>query len=433
MEPQLDKEEQYVREQLRRHEFPFDERAWAAMEVLLAESQRPGGSAALWRRYGGWILLLATASALLLWQARPSQKKELDTPAPPAEAVAEAIQGASQGKRVAPAGDNRTLGQSASKDAEKTHGQRLASNPVTSVRATPVPNAVKGSKRLSHRYAHWSIISQPGAEELFRQSKRSEALLSSLAGDMEQTPEAAEIHLQALGAIVVLPVEAKLAPLSPSGSMPLLPRVVDITPQSPRIEHGLSIGLGASVLQWKSLTVTPALTLGYLFRCRFSPNTSWQAEAQMRSVSGYSLGGRIQENTPSGPLVVSHEVDGLIFFELPMGVHHRYRPDQAFFIGVRPSWNMPMRTQTTAFRSAPVPTNAYSVREGLRAFDMGVSVGWEWRLHPRWALDARLTQGTINLASEGFFDGVNRLYNTDLQVSLRYFTAPDKRALAVRL
>lgn len=429
MEPLRNKQEQHVREQLRQHEFPFDERAWAAMEVLLAEAQRPG-AVVPWRRYGWWMLLLAIASALLLWQARPMHKKEqLKQQEPPTGPVAEALQGSgsSQGAPVLSVGDR--------KGTEKASSARFSPNKKASTEMASAQHPAVGRKSRSHGRTPKGLFLQPAEEAPSRRSQSSEMLRPSLTEYTTESSEMASGRAQALETLEALPLaaaEANLTRLTTSGDLTLLSRA-DLTPQPPRIEHGLTIGLGASVMQWQPLAATPAPMLGYLFRYRFGANISLQAEAQVKSASGYSLGARVQENTPGGPLMVSHEVEGLLFVELPIGIHHRYRPDQAFFVGVRPSWNMPMRTQTTAFLSSPTPTGEYSVRKGLHAFDVGISVGWEWRLHPQWALDARLTQGTTNLAAEGFFDGVNRLYNTDLQVSLRYFTAPDRRALTARL
>jgi hypothetical protein len=434
MEPLSDKQEQQVRERLRQHEFPFDERAWLAMEALLAESQRPGAVRPGWR-YGWWVLLLAIASALLLGQARPTQRKELDAPALPAGSVAEGVQGSGQGKRALSADDNWISGKAENKGAERASGQRFPSDKKTNAEVASVPSTNAGNQRRTSTPTPVGILSPPSMEEDFRRSKYSPASSPSFTGDPEGSAGVAEGRSQTPEVLRGLPsVTGRINPtrLTQSNDVPLLPPA-DMTPQPPRIEHGLAIGLGTSVMQWRPLTVTPAPVLGYLFRYRFGGNTSLQAEAQVKSVSGYALGAQIQENTPTGPLMVSHEVDGLLFFELPIGVHHRYRPTQAIFVGIRPAWNMPMHKQTTALLSSPTPTSDYSIREGLRAFDVGVSAGWEWRLHPQWALDARLTQGTVNLASAGFFHGVDGLYNTDLQISLRYFTAPDKRALATRL
>lgn len=434
MEPLRNKQEQHVREQLRQHEFPFDERAWVAMEALLAESQRPG-VAVPWRRYGWWaLLLLAVASALLLWQARPMQRKEQwDAQKPPAGPVAGAMQKPLWDEHAGPLSNDGFLGKAESEAITRASGERSSSNRKADAPAIPSKNA--RGKHLCSSHVRRGILLQSLSVDPSRRNQPSEALQPSLTGYTEETSGTASSRAQTLEALEALPLaaaEANLTRLTTSGDLTLLSRT-DLTPQPPRIEHGLTIGLGASVLQWQPSVVTPAPVLGYLFRYRFGANTSLQAEAQVKSVSGYSLGARVQENTPGGPMLFSHEVDGLIFLELPIGVHHRYRPDQAFFVGVRPSRNMPMRTQTTAFLSSPTPTSDYSVRKGLHAFDVGISVGWEWRLHPHWALDARLTQGTTNLAADGFFDGVNRLYNTDFQVSLRYFTAPDRRALTARL
>lgn len=437
MEPLRNKQEQHVREQLRQHEFPFDERAWAAMEVLLAEAQRPGAIAP-WRRYGWWVLLLAIASVLLLWQARPMQRKEkLEPQKPPAGPVAEVMQGSGSSKDapVLSVGDSRLLSKTASKGTEKATSAHFSPNKKASTEMSSARHPAAGRKSRAHERTQKGLFLQPLEEETLRRSQLSEMLQPSLTGYPDEASQMVSSHEQALETLEALPpavAEANLTRLTTSGNLTLL-LPADLTPRPPRIEHGLTLGLGASVMQWQPFAATPAPVLGYLFRYRFGANTSLQAEAQVKSVSGYSLGARVQENTPGGPLMVSHEVEGLLFVELPIGVHHRYRPDQAFYVGVRPSWNMPMRTQTTAFLSSPTPTGEYSVRRGLHAFDVGISVGWEWRLHPQWALDARLTQGTTNLAAEGFFDGVNRLYNTDFQVSLRYFTAPDRRALTARL
>lgn len=435
MEPLSNKQEQHVREELRQHEFPFDERAWMAMEVLLAESRRPGAVVPQ-RRYGWWLLLLATASALLLWQLRPTQKGKLAPQKLPAEPVAEVLQKAvpAQGKHALSAGDRRVLGSAESRNSERSCCEHLSLNKKTNAQAALAQSVRAGHGHRSHARAQDGLFLQPAIEAVFRPLQPSEAPQPSF-GFVKEASAMAESCVQAVKILEELPPTAiRVTPtrLTTRGDLTLLSRTEQI-PRPPRIEHGLIVGLGASVTQGRPLAVTPAPMLGYLFRYRFGVNTSLQTEPQVKPVSGYFLSAQIQDNTPTGPLRVSYEVEGLLFLELPIGVHHRYRPDQAFFVGVRPSWNRPMRTQTLAFSSSAAPTSQYDLRRGLIAFDLGVSVGWEWRLHPQWALDARLTQGTTNLVADDFSVEVNRLYNTDFQVSLRYFTTPDKRTLMARL
>lgn len=434
MEPLRSEQEQYLRDLLKQHEFAFDEQAWEAMEALLSESPNRAGG-----RYGWlavwvaiWVallLLLGQGRLLLREQLRPqptvsgpiaeASERRLTDPRPVALPVV-----VSESKRSEDATDSE----------KEPFTKRTSTLKKANASAHSAPREVKGMAETP--------LEEPSSE-------RSARVLSAPEHLDEEWPAhhgTHEVQISDVNGVHPAETSAGLAqryrprplPITgleevpiPRSSNPLPLAQVEM-PKAPRIEHGLTVGLGVSALQQQPSAVAPALALGYLFRHRLGVNTSWQIEAQIRSIRGYSLEVQKQENTPGGSLLVRHEVSGLFLGEFPVGVHYRYRSEQAFFVGLRPSWNKPLRPTTTV-SSNTVFTGQRSVRQVLRSFDVGVSAGWEWRLHAQWAFDARLTQGIVSLTADGAGDSPHRLYNTDVQISLRYFTTPDKRALIARL
>ncbi|MCS6929085.1 MAG: PorT family protein [Saprospiraceae bacterium] len=411
MEALPDKEEQYVREQLMQYEFPFDEAAWEAMEVLLVEArQRARKRRVAILRYAGLVLFVisgAAAALLVLWAIFFKPRKNA---LPKSGEIAVVYPLRQQ------VGD---LPSSRSENHLREAGLLASGKPS----AREVCCSTEQNLTVS------ATNQAPGFQGNLA------AVSSKVAADFAPEPAKEEENQAPLeGVALSLPLPMRVAP-----SLLWLNRdelIHQVRPCSwdfsPRLEHALTLGLGASIWQWNPLAVSPAPLVGYLIRYRFSTHTSLQAEFQVKSSSGYPL--YVREEGLSfggGSRQQGKEIHSLLFFEAPVCIHHRYRTNQAVFLGIRPSYNILIPAQM--LQSSAVSQNEHLLREKINSLDVGIGLGWEWRMHPHWAFDARLTHGLLNLVSEDFFHGVDRLYNVDLQLSVRYFLTPDKRTLISRL
>ncbi|HAD13536.1 MAG TPA: hypothetical protein DCF33_14005, partial [Saprospirales bacterium] len=65
-------------------------------------------------------------------------------------------------------------------------------------------------------------------------------------------------------------------------------------------------------------------------------------------------------------------------------------------------------------------TREYPSQSGIRYFDMGLVLGWEYRFHKHWALDLRYNQGLLDLTFDQFYRDQSTHLNSDVQLSLRY-------------
>lgn len=405
-------------ERLRQHEFPFDERAWVAMEALLKAEVLPPRSASPWPCQGWRRLLQLGLLGVLLWWTHPTPSPE----APYPERVAEA------------AATLSTLG--ATLQSKTAEGAALAA--AEKVQHRPKPRA-----ELSQRY-------QPARRQRLMRAETDECRLPTAEAGLNIPLAPGEMEVERVAAEEATAAEhsadrghALSNPSLPPKPLPqLYPRINESfakgikvpSPDVPRVEHGWTAGVSASVTRAHSATLLPAPVVGYVFRYRFNTRLSWQAEAMFKPVSGYALNSwEVISYLPSSFSVgTKNQMRGLIFFEMPLGIHYRYSLNRALFFGIRPSVNVPVRHQATIYmgrRPSSVSISSFTpVHEGLHFFNVGISAGWEWRFHPHWAIHARITQGLNDLVADKIFAKASPLRNTDGQLLLRYFLTPDRGA-----
>ncbi len=406
-------------ERLRQHEFPFDEHAWVAMEALLRAEVLPPRSASPWPCQGWSRLLQLGLLGVLLWWTHP-------TPSPEAlssKCVAEASVATSTPGVTLPRG-------------KMEEGAALAAAEKDQYRSKP-------RAELSQRY-------QLARRQRLMRAETDECRLPAAEAGLDMPLAPGEMEVERVAAEEATAAEysadrghALSNPSLPPKPLPqLYPRINESfakgikvpSPDVPRVEHGWTAGVSASVTRAHSATLLPAPVVGYVFRYRFNTRLSWQAEAMFKPVSGYALNSREVAINPVSPLVQS-QLRGLIFLEMPLGIHYRYSLDWALFFGIRPSVNVLGHHQTVglmspgaSFNLPPVVSSLPPTREGLHFFNVGISAGWEWRFHPHWAIHARITQGLNDLVADKVFAKAGPLRNTDGQLLLRYFFTSDRDA-----
>ncbi len=419
MEPLQHSQDRYVREQLQRHEFPFDEAAWNAMQTLLAEHQTKGTAHAPGKRRWHWLpWILALAVVLLLfWFRQHLGNTDTTEQAAPAEPVALEAEHkrprhpqdegpGDVGKAPALSLPGAAQHRAASYPAEGGIARRIrassaATTPTTALLSTAIQAPVHQAAEHTG-YPHGTA------------SSATDGPLPSAEQAPEASPSAA-----ALAQLPPLPI----ALLHTPELRAVLPR--PSRPSLPTSESGCALGLLALTPTGRPVVLTPAFAMSYFTRRRFSSRAYWHAEAQLKVVSRYPLRISVSENTPTGSFSSQHQISTLLFFDLPVGIHYRMSNAHGFLFGARLSANAPVGGSSSVFIfGAPDPMPEASIRRALKPFDVGLAMGWEWRMSPHWAFDTRFNYGLTPLVYGNLVSADQHTRNTDAQMSLRYFFCP---------
>jgi hypothetical protein len=394
---------QRLRERLQRYEFPFDEKAWQAMQVLLAQSTARSASLNSLRPHYGQLLLVCVAMLFLSDHSKLSRAGGV--PSVPQEAVAfNAPPAPEPSRKHLP---SEKVDESAPDGAYVVTGRRAGL-----YRRTARPISLQSMAEQVTSAA--STQPEPSAEPPARRREAIEETEEKHTAFLEMTSLPPRLWSDlALGDTLSLPASPPPAARSP-------------------LEWGWTVGLGAGLMAWRPFHLSPTVLMGGLLRYRMGNRAALQGEFLLKTGSEYRRTFAVESNTLSGPIVTERELRNLIFAEAAVGLHYRYCADQSFFAGIRPSWNIPLHKRSFALFSTFVTASDYDLRSFIRGFDLGITIGWEWRLHPKWAVAARLTQGSGSLIKDPYTK-TGPLYNSDLQVALRYYVRPDERVLLKRL
>ncbi len=405
LDPFDDGQEERLRERLQRYEFPFDEKAWEAMQVLLAQSA--ARSASLSRPHYGQLLLVCAAMLFLSdhstslragGEALPSEQKAVAFNASPAPEPSGKRSPFEKVDKSVPGSGYAVAGRQAEpyyRTVQPTSLRGVAEQ-VTSAASTQPEPSVEPSAR------HGEAVEETKKEDN-----------AAFSGMPSLPPRLWSDFV--LGDTLILP-----APPPPA--------------VRPRLEWGWTVGLGAGLMAWKPFHLSPTVLMGGLLRYRMGNRTALQGEFLLKTGSEYRRTFALESNTLFGPTITERELKNLIFTEAAVGLHYRYCADQSFFAGIRPSWNIPLHKRSFALFSTLTTASDYNyeLRSFIRGFDLGITIGWEWRFHPKWAVAARLTQGSGSLIKDPSTAPLP-LYNSDLQVALRYYVRPDEQVLLKRL
>ena len=93
----------------------------------------------------------------------------------------------------------------------------------------------------------------------------------------------------------------------------------------------------------------------------------------------------------------------------------------ALMVGLRPGLVFPS-DNWASMTGNWIPPNGYNdISQGIRRLDCAVTLGWEYRLAPRFYLDLRYSQGWNDLTHDNFFQQTQTHLSTDIQLSFRHF------------
>ncbi|MBK9336711.1 MAG: PorT family protein [Lewinellaceae bacterium] len=292
--------------------------------------------------------------------------------------------------------------------------------------------AAKGKDALDNR-----IGKQPGAAlPVLAGMETHEGSTAGSGTGMPESPDAPtadrnrskNLGAEAVGVLAPVPVLPLYELPLPCPADSFIRPVPDPTRPRSRWERGWIFGAGANTVDYNPFRLNMLPHFGHLLRYRLHPKTALQAELVLKPVSGYGWRAEFLDIVPTGSAQVILENNNLLFFEVPIVVQHRYAPDQAWLVGLKPSWNVSVfpygSFSVTNFNT---PSRNYTAHSGIRYFDLGLVLGWEWRFGRRWALDVRYNQGLFDLTIDNFYKSRDIHLNSDLQVSLRRFITKKMR------
>ena len=466
MDPMLTNQEQNMREEMLRHEFPFDPKAWEAMEQLLdgkrdplppaapavSPTDQPGpGSGRIWLLLLVVLLGACLASLILTYQTRyKGESGKTET-----QDVRLSLE--NQGRNITNAANEPSTRVTANMPDQSNKG-------INEPTGQTAPGALPGSANCQPRQSINPTAGQP-----FRQSTYPSATtvppgtagLSS-NGIIARTPGSETIppvpkiatteprdfpgilpgadNSKITGANEYAGPETALAP-APSDRaperLPVLPMnplgmparsdsIIRPVPFAPaevsRWERGWLFGAGVNTVDYRPLRLRVAPHFGYFMRRRITPRTSLQGELALKFVPGYNWRAEFYDVVPGGSSQVILETDRLLYIELPLLLQRSWSPGHAWLFGLKPALTLPISPfGTFSSVNSGAPNRDYSMHEGFRYIDLGLVLGWEYRFGRRWALDIRYNQGLLDLTADNFYHQREMHLNSDLQVSLRYF------------
>ncbi|MCB0695597.1 MAG: PorT family protein, partial [Saprospiraceae bacterium] len=210
------------------------------------------------------------------------------------------------------------------------------------------------------------------------------------------------------------------------GELPDLPaQAIPLPKFQTRWSMGILAGPRLALPVWPFRTATPGWHAGLYVQADLSPRWSIRTELAVKTLDNELE--RESSDVLYDDFGASVKVDqsvytnGLLFVELPvlavrrMGRHEWFGGPRLTWVNVRDDVSS-VATKGSAFTEV----NYLEIRDGIRKTDLGLVLGYGYRLHQRWAVDVRYNQGLFDLTYDDFFNNTRTLLNSDLQFSLRY-------------
>ncbi len=446
MDPQLSNDEQKLRDKILQHAFPFDEKAWEAMQRLLDNDRRPAppipppsetetrpGPAGVRKWWPLLLLLLLAVCILALWQ---NNRRENFSDQGATSYNAENRHAQSDSVRMA--GPLLAVTHQASLENQqplpgKTHATGAHEQMQ---RRHNLPTGTSRSPMVSADYAHsHSTAIVPAAKGISDPTPAFDPLADASRVDpgaavpmhdssslLSQTGEPDSTQAWIISPLDTLPlVDIRLAAESLLPDSIIRPAPLYTNPH-PGWEHAWIFGVNANAVDHDPLRISVLPHIGYLWRYRLTPRTAAQGEIILKYVTGYDWRAEFYDAVPGGSAQLILENNNLLFIELPLTIQRQVSAGHTWMAGLKPALVFPMfPSGSNSSSNFGAPRRNYTMRDGVRYFDLGLVLGWEYRFGRRWALDVRYNQGIFDLTIDNFFRSTETHLNSDLQVSLRHF------------
>ncbi|MCC6412094.1 MAG: PorT family protein [Saprospiraceae bacterium] len=152
-----------------------------------------------------------------------------------------------------------------------------------------------------------------------------------------------------------------------------------------------------------------------------------QTGVQVTGATGYNQKTEFIYSAPGGSLDIDVSLKNLMFIEVPLVYQRAFTGNkrQFWLAGIRTAVVVPVDNYVSNAGSTNsndlFPYANIDLYDGLRWFDLGLTVGWQWRFTDRWAMDVRYTQGLMDLTHDNFFNNTETTLNSDFQLTFRHY------------
>ncbi len=426
---QISTEEQTWRQSATHHEFPLRDGDWAAMEQLIDQQDKgvigglPGGNGTSFTLGNRWtfpfLAGVLISLVVLAGQGWSDQEQIPDSPAPviaQQPLMADLPPSAGQeAQALIPVQSSETesstpLIQNATKKSLTYPATR---NSQASGTGIPPVDPAQMLARTDEMMQATPVTTPAPLEE----SDKQRPAVSDFSTLTEEEYTPGLMAFSRLTGKVGLGVQVD-APELPTPASPSLP-----TPD--RWSFGLLAGARMALPDWPMETASPGGLAGAFVQYDLTPRWSIRAE-----LAGKLLDRDLQRSDSNvlldefgATLNVdqSANTNGLLFVEMPLlavyrqGRHEWFGGPKLALVRVRND------ASSLAYSgNAFTEVNSYSIVEGVRSFDAGLTLGYGYRLFRHWGVDLRYNQGLLDLTHDNFFNNTHTLINSDLQLTIRY-------------
>lgn len=436
MNEYLSPEERSWRQSLHQHEFPIGETDWQAMEALIDQTDRGAGGLpnvqgpVLDQRWPfpffTGVLLSVIIMAMQAWSAGEPAPVQHPDHAPTIEQP-NSLHLADQAglEDVALPADEPAIQVRSEAVPGATSGRISTSKPVSrpgspTASARPNPVSIQTNDQLSAPAANQPLATladdeNPSAKPQPSAGQRPTSTRIDDLDESQYTP----------GLMAFSRLTGKVA-VGAKGELPGLPaQAIPLPKFQTRWSMGILAGPRLALPVWPFRTATPGWHAGLYVQADLSPHWAIRSELAVKT-----LDNELERETSDvlyDAFGASIKVDqtvytnGLLFVELPvlavrrMGRHEWFGGPRLTWVNVRDDVSS-VATKGSAFTEV----NYLEIRDGIRKTDLGLVLGYGYRLHQRWAVDVRYNQGLFDLTYDDFFNNTRTLLNSDLQFSLRY-------------
>lgn len=157
-----------------------------------------------------------------------------------------------------------------------------------------------------------------------------------------------------------------------------------------------------------------------------------QTGVQVTGATGYNQKTEFIYSAPGGSLDIDVSLKNLMFIEVPLVYQRAFTGNkrQFWLAGIRTAVVVPVNNYVSNAGSTNsndlFPYANIDLYDGIRWFDLGLTVGWQWRFSERWAMDVRYTQGLMDLTHDNFFRNTETTLNSDFQLTFRHYVSTFK-------
>ncbi|MDX2134989.1 MAG: outer membrane beta-barrel protein [Saprospiraceae bacterium] len=442
MDPQLSNDEQKLRDKILQHAFPFDEKAWEAMQRLLDSDRRPAppipppsemetrpGPAGI-RKWWPLLLLLLLVVCILTFWRRNRRENFSDQGATSYNAENKRTQ--SDSARMGdPLHTETHPAALVYQEPEHTTGKHEQTQRRHDL-ATGANKSPNGSADRTHARATETVQSTKGIPDpapaldpladVSRMPPGVAVPMHDSSSLLSQTGEPDSTRAWIISPLDTLPlVDIRLAVDTLLTDSIIRPAPLYTNPR-PGWENAWIFGVNANAVDHDPLRISVLPHIGYLWRYRLAPRTAAQGEIVLKYATGYDWRAEFYDAVPGANAQLILENNNLLFIELPLTIQRQVSAGHTWMAGLKPALVFPMfPSGSNSSSNFGAPRRNYTMRDGVRYLDLGLVLGWEYRFGRRWALDVRYNQGLFDLTIDNFFRSTETHLNSDLQVSLRHF------------